>query len=85
MKANTGGTAPTADEGLSPHYLPPTRLPSRPPALMRFDLGMLIAILMLVIWAVGALVYSGPGWLHLLLTGGLSLLIWRIVERSEPR
>ena len=52
---------------------------------MRFDLGMLIAILMLVIWAIGALVYSGPGWLHLLLSGGLSLLIWRIVERSEAR
>lgn len=76
--------APAADEGVSPDYLPPNPLPLAP-VPMRFDLGMLIAILMLVVWAIGALVYSGPGWLHLLLTGGLSLLIWRIVERSERR
>ena len=37
---------------------------------------------MLVVWALGALVYDGPGWVHLLLTVGVTLLIWRVVARS---
>ena len=47
------------------------------------DLGMLGAIALLVIWAVAALVFEGPGWVHLLLTVGVSLLIYRIVARSS--
>ena len=43
------------------------------------DLGIIGAIVMLVAWAVAALGYDGPGWVHLLLTGGVWLLIWRIV------
>ena len=50
---------------------------------MRFDLGILISLLMLVVWAVGALLYDGPGWVHLLLTVGLTVLIWRIVELGD--
>lgn len=50
---------------------------------MRFDLGILLALLMLVVWAVGALLYDGPGWIHLLLTVGLMVLIWRVVERGD--
>jgi hypothetical protein len=42
------------------------------------DLGLVLAVVMLVAWAVAALVYSGPGWVHLLLTIGMFLLIWRI-------
>jgi hypothetical protein len=34
---------------------------------------------MLIVWAIGALVMQGPGWIHLLLTLGVSLLIFRIV------
>lgn len=49
---------------------------------MRFDLGILLSLLMLVVWAVGALLYDGPGWIHLLLTIGVTLLIWRVVERG---
>jgi hypothetical protein len=52
---------------------------------MRLDLGIILAVLMLVVWAVGALVYDGPGWIHLLLTLGVALLIWRVVETSTPR
>jgi hypothetical protein len=47
------------------------------------DLGIIIAVAMLVIWAVGALVFDGPGWIHLLLTLGVSMLIWRIVVRTD--
>jgi hypothetical protein len=34
------------------------------------DLGIIIAIVMLIVWAIGALVMQGPGWIHLLLTVG---------------
>lgn len=46
------------------------------------DLGLLGAIALLIIWAVAALVFEGPGWVHLLLTLGVSLLIYRVVARS---
>ena len=45
---------------------------------------MIAAIAMLVVWAVGTFAFAGPGWLHLLLTVGLSVLIWRIVTRAMP-
>ena len=37
---------------------------------------------MLIVWALGAFVFDAPGWIHLLLTLGVFLLIWRIVVRS---
>ena len=46
------------------------------------DLKVIGAIVLLVVWAVAALVYEGPGWVHLLLTIGVSLLIYAIVTRS---
>ena len=46
------------------------------------DLGIIAAIVVLIAWAIGALVIQGPGWIHLLLTIGVSLLIYRIVLRS---
>ncbi len=47
------------------------------------DIGILVAVAMLVVWAVVALGFSGPGWIHLLLTFGVSLLVWRIVVRGD--
>jgi uncharacterized membrane protein len=47
------------------------------------DLGIIIAIVMLIVWAIGALVMQGPGWIHLLLTVGVSLLIYRIVVSTS--
>jgi uncharacterized membrane protein len=47
------------------------------------DLGILAAVVLLVLWAIGALVLQGPGWVHLLLTVGVSLLIYRIVVRGS--
>jgi uncharacterized membrane protein len=49
------------------------------------DVGIIIAILMLFGWAVAALVLQGPGWVHLFLTLGVSLLIYRIVVRGSPK
>jgi uncharacterized membrane protein len=46
------------------------------------DVGVITAVAMLVVWAVVALGYNGPGWIHLLLTGGVTLLIYRVVARG---
>jgi hypothetical protein len=40
---------------------------------------------MLIIWALGAFVFDAPGWIHVLLTLGVFLLIWRIVVRSGEK
>ncbi|CAN5509708.1 hypothetical protein BH09GEM1_BH09GEM1_16450 [soil metagenome] len=49
------------------------------------DVGIFAAIVMLFVWAVAALVMQGPGWVHLFLTVGVSLLIYRIVVRGSPK
>ncbi len=46
------------------------------------DLGMIAAVAMLVVWAVVTFTTSAPGWIHILLTMGMSLLIYRIVVRG---
>jgi len=48
------------------------------------DVWMIAAIAMLVVWGIGTFAFEGPGWIHLLLTLGLSVLIWRIVGRGTP-
>ena len=48
------------------------------------DIGIVAAIAMLAVWALGTFVYEAPGWIHLLLTAGVFLLIWRIVVRGTP-
>ena len=47
------------------------------------DAGIFVAIAMLAVWTVGTFFYDAPGWLHLLLTAGVFLLIWRIVVRGN--
>ncbi|HUF26917.1 MAG TPA: hypothetical protein VMM18_08055 [Gemmatimonadaceae bacterium] len=42
-----------------------------------------LAIVMLALWAV-ATWFEGPGWVHLLLTLGVFLLIYGIVARGDP-
>jgi hypothetical protein len=49
------------------------------------DLGIIAALAMLIIWAVGTFVYEAPGWIHLLLTAGMFLLMWRIVVRGTQK
>lgn len=48
------------------------------------DIGIVAAIAMLVVWAIGTFVYEAPGWIHLLLTVGVFLAIYRIVVRGTP-
>ena len=48
------------------------------------DFGIAAAVLMLVTWAVATVAFEAPGWLHILLTVGVYLLIHRIVVRGTP-
>ena len=48
------------------------------------DLYILAAIVMLATWAVVTVTTEAPGFVHLLLTAGVFLLIWRIVVRGTP-
>ena len=48
------------------------------------DFGIIAAVLMLILWAVGTVAFEAPGWLHILLTLGIFLLIHRIVVRGTP-
>jgi hypothetical protein len=47
------------------------------------DLGIIAAIAALVIWAIGTFFFDAPGWIHLLLTIGVSAIIWRVVVRGD--
>ena len=43
---------------------------------------MIAAVAMLVVWGVVTFTTSAPGWIHILLTMGVSLLIYRIAVRG---
>src|SRR6185436_6135525 len=47
------------------------------------DIGIIGGVALLAIWAIGALWYNAPGWIHLLLTVGVFVIIWRIVVRGD--
>jgi uncharacterized membrane protein len=46
------------------------------------DVGIITALAMLIVWGVWALGFDSPGWVHLLLTAGVTLLIYRVVVRG---
>ncbi len=47
------------------------------------DVGIILAVAMLVVWAVLTFVVNdAPGITHALLIAGVTLLIWRIVKRD---
>jgi uncharacterized membrane protein len=46
------------------------------------DLGIIAAIVMLAVWAFFTFTTTAPGWIHILLTVGMFLLIYRIVVRG---
>ena len=48
------------------------------------DIWIAGAVALLVAWAALVLSTDAPGYVHLLLTGGMFLLIWRIVVRGTP-
>ena len=43
------------------------------------DAGVVAAVLMLIVWALGTVLAEPPGWFHAFLTLGVFLLIVRIV------
>jgi hypothetical protein len=49
------------------------------------DLGIVAAIAMLVVWGAATVFFDAPGWVHLLLTAGVFLLVWRVTARSKVR
>jgi hypothetical protein len=46
------------------------------------DLGLVAGVVMLVGWAIATFVFNGPGWVHLFLSLGVFLVIWRFAARS---
>ena len=42
------------------------------------------AVALLLVWAAGTFLFDAPGWIHLLLTGGVALWVYGIVSRTEP-
>lgn len=46
------------------------------------DLGIIAAIVMLLVWGFVTFTTTAPGWIHILLTMGMFLLIYRIVVRG---
>ena len=57
------------------------------PGTYFMDIGIIAAIAMLVVWSIGTFIYEAPGYIHLLLTVGVFLIIWRVVVigRNKPR
>jgi len=47
------------------------------------DVGIIAAIGMLVLWGVGTFAFEAPGYIHILLTAGVFLLVWRIVKQQD--
>ncbi len=62
-------------EPRNPTFVPPTAM----------DLYTAVAIVMLVAWAGLTVLTEAPGFVHLLLTAGVFLLIWRIVVRGSKQ
>jgi hypothetical protein len=44
------------------------------------DVGLFAAIALLAVWAAGTFLFDAPGWINLLLSAGVFLLIWRITK-----
>jgi hypothetical protein len=47
-------------------------------------IGVPLALALLAVWAVLTFAFEAPGWVHLLLTVGVFLLIYGIVVRGTP-
>jgi hypothetical protein len=50
--------------------------------LSAVDPILLLSAVILAIWGVGTW-FDGPGWIHLLLTAGVFLLVWRVVTKKK--
>jgi len=52
---------------------------------LNMDIGIIAAVAMLVLWATLTFTTEAAGWIHLLLTFGIFLLIERISARAKNR
>lgn len=50
--------------------------------LVPMDVALIAGIVMLVLWAAGTFFLDAPGWINLLLSAGVFIIIWRIVVRG---
>ena len=48
------------------------------------DLWTIAAVVMLVVWGVASFAFTAPGWLQILLTIGVFVVIWRQIVRGTP-
>jgi hypothetical protein len=48
------------------------------------DLGIIVGLALLIVWAVGTWAFDAPGWINLLLSIGVFLVIYRIVVKGTP-
>lgn len=48
------------------------------------DLTLVAGIVMLAVWGGLTFTTEAPGWVHLLLTAGVFVVIWRMVVRDTP-
>ena len=48
------------------------------------DIWILAGIGMLIVWGIATFAFEAPGWIHLLLSVGVFLIIYRIVVRGTP-
>ena len=61
------------------------RMTVRKPCLLPvsdMDFWIVAAVTVLLVWAWSTFTTTAPGWVHLLLTAAVFLLIWRIVLRG---
>jgi hypothetical protein len=49
------------------------------------DVALIGGIVMLVLWAAGTFFLEAPGWINLLLSLGVFVVIWRIVVRDASK
>jgi hypothetical protein len=47
------------------------------------DVGLVAGIVMLVLWVAGTFFLEAPGWINLLFSVGVFVVIWRIVMRTS--
>ena len=46
------------------------------------DVALIAGIVMLILWAAGTFFLDAPGWINLLLSAGVFVVIWRITVRT---
>jgi hypothetical protein len=50
------------------------------PALSKARIGIISGVVCIGVWALGAFAFNAPGYIHLLLSVGMFLLMWGIVS-----